>query len=147
RRHLFNLSGVAETPVFSNSKLRAVGSGWRLSPILKILSGGYLSLSTTTDVALNGMSPQQVSQVLGDPYGDKSPGNYLNPKAFALPDRGTLGNSGLGAIAGPGTWQFDVALSRTFQFNESQKVEFRAETFNLTNSLRLSDPITTLNSN
>jgi Carboxypeptidase regulatory-like domain/TonB dependent receptor len=146
RRHLFNLSGVAETPVFSNPTLRAVGSGWRLSPIFKILSGGYLSLSTTTDVALNGMSAQHVSQVLGNPYGDKSPGNYLNPKAFALPDRGTLGNSGLGAIAGPGTWQLDIALSRTFQFNESQKVEFRAETFNLTNSLRMNDPVTTFNS-
>ena len=86
RRHLFNLSGVAETPSFTNAKLRALASGWRLSPIFKLLSGGYLSVSTSTDVALNGMSAQHVSQVLGDPYGDKSPGNYLNPKAFALPD-------------------------------------------------------------
>jgi carboxypeptidase family protein len=147
RRHLFNLSGVAETPTFSGRTLRTLASGWRLSPIFKLLSGGYLSVSTSSDAALNGMSAQHVNQVLGSPYGDKTPGNYLNPKAFATPDRGTLGNSGLGAIAGPSTWQFDVALSRTFQFNESQKVEFRAETFNLTNSFRMNDPVTTLNSN
>jgi hypothetical protein len=147
RRHLFNLSGVAETPQFSNRTLRVVASRWRLSPIFKLLSGGYLSMSTSSDVALNGMSAQHVSQVLADPYGDKSVGNYLNPKAFALPDRGTLGNSGLGAVAGPGTWQFDVALSRTFQFSESQKIEFRTEAFNVTNSFRMNDPITTFNSN
>jgi hypothetical protein len=93
------------------------------------------------------MSAQHVNQILGDPYGDKSVSNYLNPRAFAIPDRGTLGNSGLGAIAGPGSWQFDVAISRTFQFTESQKMEFRAEAFNLTNSFRMNDPVTTFNSN
>jgi hypothetical protein len=147
RRHLFNLSGVAETPQFSNRTLRVVGSGWRISPIFKVLSGGYLSLSTSSDIALNGMSAQHVSQILANPYGDKSVTNYLNPKAFALPDRGTLGNAGLGSIAGPGTWQFDVALSRTFQLGESQRMEFRAEAFNVTNSFHMNDPITTFNSN
>src|SRR5262249_51351749 len=39
RRHVFNLSAVAETPEFSNATLRAVASRWRFSPILKILSG------------------------------------------------------------------------------------------------------------
>jgi hypothetical protein len=147
RRHLFNLSGVAESPQFSNTTLRVLASGWRISPILKLMSGGYLVISTSTDAALNGMSAQHVNQILGNPYGDKSVSNYLNPRAFAVPDRGTLGNSGIGAVAGPGSWQFDVALSRTFQFTESQKVEFRAEAFNLTNSFRMNDPITTLNSN
>src|SRR5689334_17853910 len=42
RRHLFNLSAVAETPGFSNRTLRTIGSGWRFSPIFKIISGGYM---------------------------------------------------------------------------------------------------------
>src|SRR5207253_6729560 len=131
RRHVFNLSAVAETPQFSNATLRAVGSGWRFSPIFKILSGGYLSVTTSTDVALNGIGGQRVNQILTDPYGDKSVKNYLNPKAFAQPAPGTLGNSGAGSIRGPGTWQFDAALSRTFQVHERQKLEFRAEAFNV----------------
>ena len=75
-----------------------------------------------------------MNQVLGNPYGDKTVGNYLNPAAFALPAMGTLGNVGRNSIRGPGTWQFDMALSRTFQVRESQRVEFRAEAFNVTNS-------------
>ena len=37
-------------------------------------------------------------------------------------------------------------LSRRFQFRETQRLELRAEAFNLTNSLRMDDPGTSLNS-
>jgi len=136
RRQVFNLSGVAETPQFSNHTLRLLGSGWRLSPIFKILSGGYVTITTSQDRALNGVGNQRVNQLMLNPYGKKTASNYLNPAAFALPETGTFGNVTVGSIAGPGTWQFDTALSRTFQLREAQKVEFRAEAFNVTNSVR-----------
>ena len=147
RRHLFNLSAVAVTPQFSNATLRAVGSGWRLSPIFRVISGGYMSVTTNQDRALNGISNQRVNQILPNPYGDKSVNNYLNPSAFALPAMGTLGNMGISNIVGPGTWQFDTALSRTFRVRETQKLEFRAEAFNVTNAFRMNNPTTNLNSN
>ena len=106
-----------------------------------------MSVTTSSDIALNGIGSQRVNQILPDPYGDKSVKNYLDPKAFALPATGTLGNVGAGSIAGPGTWQFDAALSRTFQFRETEKLEFRAEAFNVTNSFRMNDPELILNSN
>jgi hypothetical protein len=137
RRQVFNLSAVAETPQFSNRSLRIVASGWRLSPIFKILSGGFLTMGTDQDRALNGVGQQRVNQLMLNPYGDKTVRNYLNPAAFALPATGTFGNVTVGSIAGPGTWQFDTALSRTFQIREAQKVEFRAEAFNVTNSMRM----------
>ena len=104
-----------------------------------------MTLTTSTDRALTGIGGQRINQILASPYGDKSVNNYLNPAAFAQPALGALGNVGKGAVAGPGTWQFDTALSRTFQFNETQKLEFRAEAFNLTNSFHMNDPVTVLN--
>jgi hypothetical protein len=149
RRHLFNLSAVAETPQFSGKALRVLASGWHLSPIFRVLSGGFKSATTNQDRALSAITGQRVNQVLGNPYGDKSASNYLNPAAFALPAMGTIGNMGPNSIRGPGTWQFDAALSRTFQLREAQKLEFRAEAFNITNSFRMDiDKLeTNLNSN
>jgi hypothetical protein len=147
RRHVFNLSGVAETPRFSNPTLRAVGSNWRVSPIFKILSGGYVTIITSSDIALTGIANQRVNQVLPNPYGDKSVQKFLNPAAFALPAPGTLGNAGSNSIAGPGTWQFDMALSRSFRLRERQRLEFRAEAFNVTNSFRMDAAVLTVNIN
>jgi hypothetical protein len=153
-RQLVNVSAVAETPRFSNNTWRAVGSNWRFSPLLRINSGQYSNFAaaggiiTSSDVALTGINPQRVNQILPNPYGNKTARNFLNPAAFLLPAPGTLGNSGFNAIAGPGSWEFDAALSRSFQVRESQRVEFRAEAFNLTNSFRM-DPtklVNTLNS-
>jgi hypothetical protein len=146
RRHVFNASGVASTPQFSNSTLRMVASNWRLSPIVKIMTGSYFSITTSTDRALNGTPTQKVNQILADPYGKKTVDNYLNPNAFAQPASGTIGNVGRGSVRGPGTWQFDVSLSRTFQVREEQRIEFRAEAFNVTNSVHWGNPVTNLNS-
>jgi hypothetical protein len=79
-------------------------------------------------------------------YGDKTVRNYLNPAAFALPATGTFGNLGVGSIEGPGSFAFDAAISRTFQVGEGKRLEFRAEAFNVTNSLRMNDPDTNFNS-
>src|SRR5262249_24178435 len=79
-------------------------------------------------------------------YGDKTAKNFFNPAAFALPAPGTLANQDNSALRGPSTWQFDAALARTFQIRESKRIEFRAESFNLTNSVRFNDPIMDLGS-
>jgi hypothetical protein len=147
RQHVVNVSGVAETPRFSGAALRAVASGWRFSPIFKVLSGDAMSITTTQDRALNGRNPQHGDQILGNPYGDGTAKDFLNPRAFAQPALGTLGNAGLGSVRGPYTWQFDAALSRVFSVTEAKKLEFRAEAFNVTNGFRFMDPDVTVNSN
>jgi hypothetical protein len=88
-----------------------------------------------------------VNQLRANPYGDKSVSNYLSASAFETPALGTFGNAGAGSIAGPGTWQFDLALSRSFQVREKERVEFRAEAFNVTNSFHMNTLTTNLNSN
>ena len=146
RRHVFHLTTLVETPQFSNTALRALATGWRVSPIVRIQSGGYFNVTTSADAALSGIPNQRVNQLMDNVFADKTAAKYLNPAAFAVPAAGSLGNSGAGAIRGPGYWTLDAALSRTFRFAEARRLEFRAEAFNLTNSTRLNNPVTNFNS-
>jgi hypothetical protein len=117
--------------------LRVAGTGWRLSGIYRKQSGAWLSVLSGVDRLLDGSSNQRGQQILSNPYGDRSSiTNYLNPNAFTLPGLGTYGNMGKNTIEGPGTFQFDLALSRAFQIREKQRLEFRAEAFNVTNTFR-----------
>jgi hypothetical protein len=150
RRQLFNMTAVAETPQFSNAKMRTLASGWRLSGIYRIASGSPLSLLAGTDRALSGVTRQRPDQVLPSVYGDKSAGPlaaYFNLAAVAPQALGTLGNMGWNSVVGPKTWAFDMALSRTFSVREMTKLEVRAEAFNVTNSFRPGNPNTTINNN
>jgi len=114
RRHIFNMTAVAEAPQFAKPTLRLLASGWRLAGIYRVSSGAFLTITSGVDRQLSGVQNQRPNQVLANPYGNKSITNYLNPAAFALPALGSLGNMIPYNIAGPGTWQFDVALSRVF---------------------------------
>jgi hypothetical protein len=152
RRHIFNLTSVAETPQFANPTLRMVATGWRLSGIYRKSSGAPLTLLLGSDRALNGLEGSNPNQrpglLMDNPFGDRSAGplkRYLNPAAFAQPDLGTLGNTGRNSIQGPGTWALDLSLSRTFNFRERQRLEFRVEAYNVTNSFRPGQPNATLN--
>jgi hypothetical protein len=147
RRHSLNLTAVAETPEFASPAMRVVASGWRVSGIYRHSTGQYLTITNGRDLLLDGTTGgnQRPNQILGSPYGDKSSlDSYLNRAAFAFPASGTMGNIGRGNILGPSTWQFDMALSRIFRVGETQRMEFRAEAFNLTNSVRRGNPTTTL---
>jgi hypothetical protein len=151
RRHIFNMTAVAETPRFANDRIRMIATGWKLSGIYRWSTGSWLTITPGTDRALNGTAgSQRANQILVDPYRDKSAGpysNFLNPSAFAVPATGTHGNMGRANIQGVSVWQFDASLSRTFQIRENQRLEFRAEAYNLTNSFRPQNPAVGLNSN
>jgi hypothetical protein len=148
RRHVFNMTATAQTPQFANPTMRIVATGWRLSGIYRRSAGSPLTINTGLDRALTGEAGvQRAMQILEEPYGERSSLDYLNPNAFAQPAPGTISNMSPNNMQGPGTWQFDMALSRTFPFREDQRLEFRGEAFNVTNSLIRENPNTTLNSN
>jgi outer membrane receptor protein involved in Fe transport len=137
RRHLFNSTAVIDTPQFVNPTLRALATGWKVSGIFRRATGSYFTVTSGTDIALTGIGNQRPNQVLENPYLDKSSATkFLNPAAFLRPATGTVGNMRRMNIAGASTFQFDMALSRGFQIRESQRLELRAEAFNVTNSMR-----------
>jgi hypothetical protein len=155
RRQIFNLTAVAETPEFNSPALRALATGWRLSGIYRRSSGVPLHVLAGSDRALNGIrtatggTNQPANQILANPYADKSGRpltNWLARSAFDFPASGTLGNVGRNSVVGPPQWALDLALSRIFAFGEAQRLEFRAEAFNVTNSFRPGNPNANLRS-
>ena len=160
-RHVLNFTSVAETPKFANRTVNMLGSGWRLSALYRASTGAINAANASSGmrtVTLGSASAGQRGNVAGGDvcfcdnsnqrpnlllpnqvYLDKSGRantQYLNPAAFGSPAPGTLGNLGRVTLSLPLTWQFDVALARTFHIRESQSFEFRAEAFNVLNSFR-----------
>ncbi len=141
RRHIFNLSTVYATPQFSNGTLRILGTGWKISGIVRVLSGSALTVASGLDNALSGTTDQQPNQVLASPYSAKqSAASWLNPAAFVQPPTGTYGAMGPRNVRGPKSVRMDMGLARAFQVREKQSVEFRAEAFNVPNLVNLGNP-------
>jgi hypothetical protein len=144
QRHVFNFSAVVQTPKFSGKAARLIASDWQVSPILKIKSGQFITVTGGIDYALNGApqaASQRPNQVLASPYPThKTIDHWLNPAAFAAPALGTYGNLGANNIMGPGMFQLDLALTRTFTVAEGKTLQLRAESFNLPNHMNPANP-------
>ena len=68
---------------------------------------------------------------------------FLNRDAFQLiPENNGIairpGNAGKALVRGPGRWNMDVNLSKTFALRESVRLQIRAEMFNFFNHVNLS---------
>jgi hypothetical protein len=64
---------------------------------------------------------------------------------FALPAQYTLGNAGRNILRGNRLLQFDTALFKNFKITESKSVDFRAQVYNLTNTVSFGNPGTSIN--
>jgi len=72
----------------------------------------------------------------------------LNEKAFATPAAGVVGNSGRNAFRGPGLYNVDMSLARSFsvpniwrfKVPEGTRLTFRADAFNVLNHANLNNP-------
>ncbi len=158
-RHIVNVTLVVNTPKFSGTWARRLGTGWTLSTIVTYRSGIPYEAELGTDNALNGFNPaganpipQRPNQLLSDVYATNkgqscSPApcvSYLNSAAFGVPTTGTYGNMGIGDLRAPAFWEWDQTVSRSFPVTEHTHLEFRVEAFNVTNSVRLAAPNATL---
>jgi hypothetical protein len=148
-RQLFNLNFVATTPKFSKRALRLIGSNWQISPIMQIKSAQYFTVTSGSDVALT-TAPLQTPNLLNtNPYpSNQSVNSWVSRSAFAPAASGTYGNLSANTLKGPGVFQFNMALSRTFAIQEKRTLQVRAEAFNLPNHVNpaipgTGNPITT----
>ena len=66
-RHVINISGVMQSPKYSNRMVEAIAGNWQLAPIVGWHSGNAFTVSTGVDNALNNVGGQRPNLV-GNPY-------------------------------------------------------------------------------
>ena len=149
RRHNLNVSTVYEMPTFSNRAAKLLAGGWKVSGIVRLITGSPLTITSGLDTSLTAaVGGDRANQVLADGYaGKKTVDQWFNRAAFATPADGQFGNLGVNNLYGPGNIRVDMNLTRTFQLRERQTLEFRAEAFNIPNHVNPNNPVSTVLSN
>jgi hypothetical protein len=146
KQHVFNLTSVVTSPKFSTRWMSVLAGGWQESTIFTASTGSYSTVTVGTDNSRTGNGGDRPN-VVGNPnLNAPTLTRWFDTSAFQTAAIGSFGNAGRGTILGPGAWNFDVALSRSFPVTEHQKVDFRAEAFNLFNHARFGNPSTAMNS-
>jgi len=144
RRYAASMPGV----------LNAIVGGWTLSTINTATTGEPLNILWSPGAAT------QVSDITADwrgaisyrpnlvgtaKLGDAARAGtvrYLDRAAFAgtTADK-PFGNSPRNGIYGPGFWQVDINVQKTFRITERVNVQFRSEFFNLLNKTNFRPPV------
>ena len=159
--HAFNANWVYELPLGRgkqfgsglNRMANAVVGGWHLSGLWRWSSGYPFTVSSgfgwatnfqlESAAILDGTRPQTGTFMVPNPTTGAPQANiFSNPlsgssAAIAQFRQSFPGESGQrNELRGPGTFNLDVGLSKTWNITEAQSVRFTWENFNVTNSPR-----------
>ncbi len=149
RTHMFIGSTVYELP-FGKGKRFVTGGpagailgGWQINGIFSSYTGQPFTV-TAPGTSLNAPdNPQWADQVspnvaklggvgVGQPFFDRS--------AYRAVTEVRMGTSARNGLRGPGQVNLDFSLFRVFRLTERFKLEFRAESYNLSNTPHFSNP-------
>ena len=172
-RQMFITSLVAQSPGIGNGLSRQLTRDWQISPLVSLSTGTpFQTTDGGKDISLSGQALDRPSVLLPDQvYAAPPPGNgpyWLNPlafgcasvvglpavaanqspncPAFANPLQATFGNLGRNALIGPGSINWDMAITRRFSVNESWKIDLRADFFNIMNHANWNNPSSSITS-
>lgn len=138
----------------------AIVGGWRMSGILTLQTGLPYTPTISNDQANTGVSSQR-PDIISTPYQSDNVSCWFyttsNPNCTRLfgtrgnwwaspPVDARYGTGGRDILLANGLKDLDFSLLKNFKLTESKTLEFRAETFNLTNHPTFSAPSTNVNS-
>ena len=146
--HVLSVNVVYELPIGKgkplathNPVLDYIIGGWQVNTIAQAHSGLPYSITADGDIANTGNTGYERANVIGNPnLATPSAKEWFNTAAFAVPATYTYGSSGRNILRGPAYWNMDASLFRKFPFTETKALEFRAEAFNMPNTVILGQP-------
>ncbi len=153
--NIFSASVVYELPFGkdkpfhpSNHIASYAAGGWQVNSIVNLTSGPPFEVDYSGDNANTGNTFVHAN-ITGPAYhpAGAPKAQWLNPASFAQPAPDTFGNGGRNSLRSAGTRDLDLSIFRTFPIRDALALNFRAESFNLTNTVNFNAPNATLNSN
>jgi hypothetical protein len=149
RRHRFVASYLYELPnAYRGSSAfgkKALNS-WSASGIVTLQSGTPFSIygeDSAFQATMADLAPGRTlaSAIKSGNVADRL-NAYFDPTAFAIPSAfGDFGQLGRNLIAGPKQINTDLSIMKDIPVTERQRVEFRAEFFNLFNNVNFANPV------
>jgi hypothetical protein len=137
---------------------RALLDGWQFSALLAANSSTPFTVYDSANVSLQAPHPG-VSGMFGDRpnvAADPNKGaphkvsQWVSPSAFQrldpIANAGQFGNESRNSVDGPGFGSLDASLDKSFAFGDKTKVQFRVESFNVSNHVNLIPPVMDMNS-
>jgi outer membrane receptor protein involved in Fe transport len=152
RTHIFQLYHVYELPFGKGHKLANHGiaawifGGFQITGQLSRYSGLPFTIGASSSSLNAGGQNQSADQlnptvrILG---GHDSLNPYFDGTAFGQITTARLGSTGRNLLRGPGWFNLNQSVSRTFSIKERIKLQFIGEAFNLTNTPSFANPGTT----
>jgi len=152
-RRQWSLSATWELPFGKGKALlnrggavNAIFGGWQLATLVALRSG--IPFTVVTSGGLTNAGGADRPNRLGNgtlASGQESIDHWFDTSAFVVQPQYTYGNSGRNILFGPVSHNMDLSLSKSFSIRERQRVQFRAESFNFTNTPTFGQPGATLN--
>jgi hypothetical protein len=149
-RHRLVGTLIYEIPFFKtgNRIAKTAFGGWQLNTILTVQGGTPFGLSINTDTPNTSAQGPRRPDLLKKPVYDCGAGRLtacIDRSAFAVPGNiaqgiFAYGNAGKNILRGPGLWNADLSLFKTFSLHERVRFTFRAEAFNAFNHPSFSNP-------
>jgi Carboxypeptidase regulatory-like domain len=117
--------------------------GWQINGIVTRFSGLPFTVNTTSNINAGGQgnSATQINPHVAILGGHDANNPYFDGSAFINPPGGVLGTTGRNLLIGPGYFQMNGSVQRTFAFKQ-EKVKFQlvGEAYNLTNTVVFANP-------
>ena len=154
--HRFTFTATGELPFGKgkrfgsswNGFVNAILGGWQANGILTLASGQPLAFTTASNNTYT-FGGGQHPDVVGNPVltTGQSIYQWFNTAAFAQPANFASGNMARTYTGVRKDWtrNLDASLFKNFHITERYSLQFRAESFNLTNTPVFSGPGTTVN--
>jgi hypothetical protein len=143
----FVFSGTWALPTLHSASRAAalLVNGWQLNTITSLSTGTPFTVYDSANVSLQGSAPEisgfysSRPDLIANPNANqphtanqwvsRAPFRQLNPTTQA----GQFGNEGRNVVRGPGIEDVDLSLFKYFRIDDTRRIQFRAECFNLLN--------------